>query len=323
MKLLLAVMVMWCAASVAAKAADWRPERRVEVVVPNAPGGGNDRLVRLILKIAQEEKLHTAVTTVVHKPGAGVVMGLNYLNQHAGDGHWVAVVSSTFLGDYVSGRSVLGPDDITPIAQLFTEHVVFAVKTDSPWKSARDVLARLKADVTGLSASLSGGLGNHNHIALAMVARAAGGDPKRLKVVVHSSGADAITAVLGGHVDLLVAPAATVLPHVSAGRLRMLAVSSPKRLEGAFAAVPSWKELGANVVTSNWRAIVGPRGLPAVQAAYWENLLARVVESTEWKKMIERDGVTPEFLRGARMREELKADYAELRAVMGELGLVK
>ena len=53
------------------------------------------------------------------------------------------------------------------------------------------------------------------------------------------------------------------------------------------------------------------------------NLLARVVESTEWKKMIERDGVTPEFLRGARMREELKSDYADLRAVMGELGLVK
>jgi putative tricarboxylic transport membrane protein len=323
MKRLLAVMVMGCAASVAAKAADWRPERRVEVVVPNAPGGGNDRLARLILKIAQEEKLHSAVTTVVHKPGAGVVMGLNYLNQHAGDGHWVLVVSSTFLGDYVSGRSVLGPDDITPIAQLFTEHVVFAVKADSPLKSARDVLARLKADVTGLSASVSGGLGNHNHIALALVARAADGDPKRLKVVVHSSGADAITAVLGGHVDLLVAPAATVLPHASAGRLRMLAMSSSKRLEGAFAAVPSWKELGANVVTSNWRAIVGPRGLPAVQAAYWENLLARVVESTEWKKMIERDGVTPEFLRGARMREELKSDYADLRAVMGELGLVK
>jgi putative tricarboxylic transport membrane protein len=156
-----------------------------------------------------------------------------------------------------------------------------------------------------------------------MVARAAGGDPKKLKVVVFSSGADAMTAALGGHVDMVVAPAASVLPHVQAGRLRFIALAAPRRLEGAFAAVPVWKELGADVVTSNWRAMVGPRGLSQPQIGSWENVFARAVESEDWKKMIERDGVTPEFLRSARLREELKADYAELRAVMGALGLVK
>ncbi|HTE13517.1 MAG TPA: tripartite tricarboxylate transporter substrate-binding protein, partial [Burkholderiales bacterium] len=157
-------------------AADWKPAKRIEVIVPNAPGGGNDRLVRLVLKIAQEQRLIEPVVNVIHKPGAGVVMGLTYLNQFAGDGHHVAIVSSTFLGDYVSGRSTISPTDITPIAQLFTEYVGFAVKADSPIKSGRDVIARLKADIAGISASLSGGLGNHNHIALSMVARAAGGD---------------------------------------------------------------------------------------------------------------------------------------------------
>jgi putative tricarboxylic transport membrane protein len=114
-----------------------------------------------------------------------------------------------------------------------------------------------------------------------------------------------------------------VLPHVQAGRLRFVALAAPRRLEGAFASVPVWKELGANAVTSNWRAIVGPRGLPQAQADYWENVLARVVESEEWKKMLERDLVTSEFLRGARMREQLKSDYEELKSVMTELGLVK
>jgi putative tricarboxylic transport membrane protein len=304
-------------------AADWRPERRVELIVPNAPGGGNDRLARLIIRVAEEEKLHAGVITVVNKPGAGVVMGLQHLNQHAGDGHYTAIISSTFLGDIASGRGALGIEDITPIAQLFTEYVALAVKAESPLKSGRDVLARLKADVGGLSMSYSGGPGNHNHLSLAMLARAAGADAKRLKTVVHASGAEAATAVLGGHVDVLSAPASTVLPHAAAGRLRMLMLTAPKRLEGAFAAVPSWKELGVSGTISNWRAVVGPRALPAAQAAYWENLLARVVEGAEWKKMLERDGVTPEFLRGARMREELRADYAELKAMMGELGLVK
>jgi putative tricarboxylic transport membrane protein len=70
-------------------------------------------------------------------------------------------------------------------------------------------------------------------------------------------------------------------------------------------------------------AIVGPRGLPQAQIEYWENVLARVVESDDWKKMLERDLVTREFLRSARMRDELKADYEELKSVMTELGLVK
>ena len=306
-----------------AQAADWKPAKRIEVVVPNAPGGGNDRIVRLVLKIAQEHKLIEPAVNVIHKPGAGVVMGLTYLNQFAGDGHHVAIISSTFLGDYASGRSSIGPSEITPIAQLFTEYVAFAVKPDSPLKSAREVMTRLKADVASLSASLSGGPGNHNHLALSMVARAAGADPKKLKIVVYSGGADALTAALGGHVDMVVGPAASVLPHVQAGRLRFIALAAPKRLEGVFASVPVWKEVGANAVTSNWRAIVGPRGLPQPQIEYWENVLARVVESDEWKKMLERDGVTHEFLRGARMREELKSDYEELKAVMTELGLVK
>lgn len=304
-------------------AAEWKPAKRIEVVVPNAPGGGNDRLVRLVLKIAQDQKLIEPVVNVIHKPGAGVVMGLTYLNQFAGDGHHIAVISSTFLGDYVSGRSTLGPESITPIAQLFTEYVAFAVKPDSPIQSGKEVMTKLKADVASLSASISGGPGNHNHLALSMVARAAGGDAKKLRMVVFSSGADALTAALGGHVDMVVAPAATVLPHVQAGRLRFVALAAPRRLEGAFAAVPVWKELGANAVVSNWRSIVGPRGLPPVQTAYWENVLARVVESEDWKKMLERDLVTNEFLRSGRMREELKSDYEDLRTIMTELGLVK
>jgi putative tricarboxylic transport membrane protein len=323
MKSGLLVLVVALGACLSAHAGEWKPAKRIEVVVPNAPGGGNDRLVRLVLKIAQEQKLIEPVVNVIHKPGAGVVMGLTYLNQFAGDGHHVAIISSTFLGDYVSGRSTISPTDITPIAQLFTEYVAFAVKPDSPIKSGKEIMARLKADVTSLSASISGGPGNHNHIALSMVARAVGGDAKKLKVVVFSSGADALTAALGGHVDMVVAPAASVLPHVQAGRLRFVALAAPRRLEGAFASVPVWKELGANAVTSNWRAIVGPRGLPPPQSEYWENVLARVVESDEWKKMLERDGVTPEFLRSARMREELKADADELKAIMTELGLVK
>jgi putative tricarboxylic transport membrane protein len=303
--------------------AQWKPDKRIEFVIPNAPGGGNDRLVRLAHKIMQDNRLVDPVVNVVHKPGAGVVMGMTYLNQHPGDGHYIAIVSSTLLGDYVTGRSTIGPADITPVAQLMSEYVGFAVKPDSSLKTGKDLIARQKSEATGVSMSLSGGLGNHNHIALALITRAAGGDVRKLKTVVYNSGADAITAALGGHVDVVASPAATVLPHVQAGRLRFLAITAPKRLEGAFADVPTWRELGANAVVSNWRAIVGPRGMTREQLAYWEGVFARVVESDEWKKMLQAGMQTGEFLRSAETVRELKAEQDDLRSIMGELGLTK
>src|SRR5688500_10081965 len=135
-----------------AVAADWKPDKRVvEIAAPNAPGGGNDRGVRLVIKIAQEMRLVDGVVNVINKPGAGIVMGMNYLNQHPGDGNYIGIVSATLLGDYVSGRSTIGPADVGPIAQLFTEYVACAVKPDSGIKGGKDRMARLKSDSSSIS----------------------------------------------------------------------------------------------------------------------------------------------------------------------------
>jgi len=130
-------------------------------------------------------------------------------------------------------------------------------------------------------------------------------------------------AVLGGHVDLVVAPAATLLPQVRAGQLRMIAITAPKRLEGPYAQVPAWRELGANAVVSNWRVMLGPRGIPPQPVAFWENVLSRVVESEDWKKMLEDDVLTSNFLQSAETRAYLNAQHEELRALLGALGLAK
>lgn len=130
-------------------------------------------------------------------------------------------------------------------------------------------------------------------------------------------------AALGGHVDLAVAPAATLLPQVRSGQLRMIAITAPKRLDGPFAQVPTWRELGANAVVSNWRVIVAPRATGAQPVAYWENVLARVVETDEWKKMLEDDALTSHFMKSAETRAYLAAQHDELRALLSALGLAK
>ena len=318
---LIALAAALCA--VPSFAADWKPDKRIEFVVPNAAGGGNDRIGRLVQHIAQEKRFVDPVMTITNKPGAGQVIGINYLNQHAGDGHYVGIISATFLGDIISGRSQIGLADIAPIAQLFTEYVAFAVKTDSTLKTGKDLVARLKTDAGSLSTAISGVIGNHNYIALALLARAAGGDLKKLKVVTFNGGAEGITAALGGHVDMVIAPAATVLPHVQSGGLRMLALAAPRRMPGAYANVPSTKELGVTTTIDNWRVVIGARGITQLQTAYWENVLARVVDTADWKTMLEKDSLTGEFLRSAETRAQLQAEYSELASILSELGLVK
>ncbi|OGA48159.1 MAG: hypothetical protein A3F74_12400 [Betaproteobacteria bacterium RIFCSPLOWO2_12_FULL_62_58] len=317
------ILAALCACALPVFSADWKPEKRAEIVVTTGAGGGNDRIARMVQKIIQDNRLVDVVTTVVNKPGGGQVVGLVYLNQHAGDGHYLAINSVSFLANYVLGRSPIGPTDVVPIALLFSEYVGFAVRPDSSIKTAKDLMGLLAADAGSVSAAIAGSIGNHNYVALGAVTRAVGGDLKKLKVAVFTSGHESITALLGGHVDLLVAPAATTLPQLQAGKLRLIGIAAPRRLRGAFAEIPTWSELGVNAVVDNWRIMMGPRGMTPSQSAYWEGVFAKVVETGEWKTMLERDLLSNDFRRGAEARAYLNAQHEELRTVLGAFGLVK
>jgi putative tricarboxylic transport membrane protein len=139
--------------------------------------------------------------------------------------------------------------------------------------------------------------------------------------VVFNSGVQSLTNVMGEHVDVAAVPVSGVVSLVAAGRLRVLAVSSAKRLGGSFASVPTWKEQGADSVFSSSRGVIGPKGMSAAQIAYWENVFARVVESDDWKKDLERNFWDGQFLKSADTRKLLKAQYDEYKSVLIDVGL--
>lgn len=319
---LAASLALSALAAVAAEA-PWKPGKRVEIIVPSATGGGNDRLARLMQAIMHKEKLVDAVTTIVNKPGAGMALGMAYLNQYPEDAHYLLITSVGFLTNHITGRSEYSHRDVTPVALLFEEYVAFAVRPDSKLRTGKDLMAALRSDVASVSTAMASAGGNHNHIALAAVARRAGADPKGLKIVAFPSGGKALAAALGGHVDLVVAPAATLLSQAQQGLLRMIAITAPKRQAGALAEVPTWNEQGADAVVSNWRVILAPRGVPSPHTAYWENVFARLVETAEWKEMLEKDVVTGNFRRGGETRKFLDDEYRELQVMLDLLGLVK
>jgi len=114
-----------------------------------------------------------------------------------------------------------------------------------------------------------------------------------------------------------------MLPHVKAGRARFLAIASEKRMSGELATVPTWKELGIHAVASNWRSIIGPRGMSDEQVRYWDNVFARMVALPEWKQGLEAKLVEYTYFNSRDTRILMEREYAALAATLADLGLAK
>ena len=310
-------------AAMPAGAADWKPDQTVEIVIGTSAGSGSDTTGRWIHRWMREKKLLETPATVLNKPGGGGVVALVYLNQYAGNGHYLMVTSPSMLTNHITGRTALKYTDTTPLGQLGAESVMFTVRSESPIKSAKELAERLKADPASLSFSIGVAVGSHNHIATAQVAKAMGADIRKLKVVAFSGSADGITALLGGHIDVAASPGSGVVAHVKAGRLRMLAVSAEQRLGGELSSVPTWKELGIPAVAANWRSVVGPRGMSEQQIQYWDDVFGRLARLPEWKQDLEAKLVENTYLNSRDTRKLMDAQHAELTAVLTELGLTK
>lgn len=302
-------------------AQNWQPDKNVEIVINTAPGSGQDLTGRLIQKILQDRKLVNTSMTINNKPGGGGVIAYTYLQQHPADGHFVSIASKSLLTNHISGRAPLTYSNLTPLAILFEEYIAVAVKADSPIKSGRELLDRMKKDPGTYSFGVATSLGNPNHQGVAMALKDAGIDLRKTKTPVFQSGGNAITALLGGHVDAVPGSVGLMRRYVEAGTVRLIAIASPQRLTGIFANTPTWKEQGANAIVSNWRGLIGPPNMTPAQMAYWDNALKQMTQTEAWKKELADNNWADEFKASADARKYMDADYAELKVFLTELEL--
>ena len=321
---LVALVLFTACANLAAHAQPaWRPDKNVELIVPSKAGSGADASARLIQKIWQDAKLLDISITVNNKPGGGGAVAWTYLNTHPGDGHYLAFTSATLLTNKLAGLNPIGYTDVTPIANLLSEYIVFSVKADSPVRSARDLLERIRNDPTSLSFGLATSAGNPNHMAIAKIARSVGVDPRKIKVVVFSASAQSFPALLGGHVDVIVTNISNPVQQIEAKTMRAIAVTAPRRQSGVYANVPTWRELGVDVVMDNWRGVVGAKAMTPAQVAYWEGAFRRLAQSDEWKKDLERSFQELNFIGSRDVAKFLAAELEENRVLLNELGMTR
>ncbi len=305
-----------------AAAQEWKPDKPVELVATNAPGGGSDRIGRIMIKILQEGHYIPTAVNLVNKPGGGGSIAYNYINQYPGNGHFLVLGSRSLITNHVAGH---GPSytEFTPVVRLFDEYIAVTVKPVSPIRSGKELISFMKRDPAALSFGIATSLGAPNHSGVAAAFKVAGVDLKKMKNVIFPSGGAASTALLGGHIDVVPISVAFATSLLRNNQVRLIAVTSPERLPGILKDVPTWKEQGADVVVAQWRILIGPKGMTAGQIAYWENAMRRMMEANDWKSELETNFWKANFQGAAENRKFLDRDHVDAKAFLTELGLAK
>jgi len=247
------------------------PSKPVTLVVPFPPGGVADIVGRPFADALSRE-LKTPVV-IENKPGAGGGIGMGFVAKAKPDGYTLLLALSSISilpeADKVTGRTPLYQlDQFAPIGRLTADPTVLAVRAESPWKSLAEFVADAKARPGAITYGSSGNYGTM-HMPMEMLAQSAG---IKLLHVPFTGGGPAVAALLGGTVDALSTGPSTVIPHMKAGKLRILATWGDKRL-ASLPDVATLSEAGFNTVFFQWSALFAPAGTP-------EAVLSRLRDAT-------------------------------------------
>jgi putative tricarboxylic transport membrane protein len=297
----------------------WRPHSPVVLIAGTPAGGGQDRVARALA--TSLAPLLGVPIDVVNVPGRGGANGWDRLAGATKDSNLLSISSPTLITNRMVGAADIDHRSLTPIALLCTEHLAFAVADGSSIIDGTDLIGRLRSNDM-LVTAFATAVGNINHMALARLASIAGGDPASLKTRVFDSAPEAVADLLIGNSDLAVVSAASVVNEVEGGLVRLVAVSSPVRLEGSLQTVPTWDEQAVPCTLGTWRGVVAPPGLTVDLIRNWEQAIMAATGSDEWRASLERHLWTPTILGSAATSAFHDQQAGVLSAALTDLGLV-
>jgi putative tricarboxylic transport membrane protein len=289
----------------------------LRLMAPAAPGGGWDQTSRVMEKAVESAGRGRRVE-VFNVPGAGGTIGLAQLARARGDERLMMVMGLVMVGAIEQNRSKVTLAQVTPIAKLTEEYEVVVVPADSPFRTLGDMVDAWKADPARVSVA-GGSAGGTDQILAGLMAQAGGADPKKVNYIAHSGGGEALSALLGGKVSAGISGVGEFAEHIRSGKLRALAVSSPRRLPDLNA--PTIKESGLNVELSNWRGIVAPPGLAEADRKAHIDLLTTMHGSPAWKDALTKNGWTDAFQTGPAFGGFLASEQTRVRGIMTRMGI--
>ena len=316
------------APATAAEEKGWAPRKQVTLLAPAGAGGGLDMVARTMAKIFDAKKIVTQPITVENKPGGGQVTGtVFFATQEAKNDHKLMIASTPFILNHIKkdGNSPIGPDQIYPLALLQVDYGVIAVKEDSRYKSLKELFDAVKANPSSVQFVGGGAPGTWDHLNSVLLARNAGVDLKAVKYNTYDGGGEALTALLGGHADAMTSDVSSIKQYLQAGKVRVLGVSSAARLgdDEIMKNIPTYKEQGYDVVTTNWRGVFLGKDVPPVAKKYWGDKVAELVGTQEWKDELKKQGVIYAYKDAKGFYDYIKADQDMYTKIYQEMGIAK
>lgn len=300
-----------------AQTASW-PNQPVRFVVPYTPGGGTDTVTR---HVAERISAGTKwVFLVDNKPGAGGNIGMDAVAKSRPDGYTIGMGQTANIAinpALIPKMPFDAGKDLIPVALVAELPMVMVVKDDSPWKSLADAVKAAKAKPGEVKQALAG-TGTVGHLAGEMLARRAG---IQVLSIPYKGAAPAITDLIGGQTDYMFSTPQSVMGMIKGGKLRALAVSSPRRL-AILPDVPTVAESGyKDFVAMDWKAIVAPAGTPADIVRRMNAEVAKALAEPTLLKTLAAEGSTPMSGDPAQAASFIKAEQARWGSLVREAGI--
>lgn len=296
--------------------------RSIQLLAGTPPGGGQDRAAR-----ALATSLHDAAgldVLVRNLPGRGGGAAWQRVAGADGDPSLVAISSPTLLTNAIRDDAEPASGSLTHLALLCTEPLAFAVAADAAPSTAAELLEMLGAARDPLRFAIATALGNVNHMAVSIVVSSAGRAPQDTAVTAFGSARSAVHELLERRADVAVVSAASVLPELERGALRILATTAPAASETPLGDVPMWSELGVPCDVSTWRGLVAPRGLHEASIAGWDDVMAATVAHESWQAALRRHIWTDTYLASGpatrfveNQDRRLRESFADSRPIHG------
>jgi len=287
-------------------------------MIPANPGGGWDQTGRNLAAAMQSAKLVSGVQ-FDNKGGAAGTIGLaQFVNSSKGDPNATMMTGFVMVGGIVMNKSAVNLTQTTPIARLISEYEVIVVPASSPYKTLKDLLEAFKKDPGSISWG-GGSAGGVDHVLAGMLGQAVGVEGSKVNYVPFKGGGEAVAAIIGGHVTAGVSGLSEFAQHIKSGKMRALAVSSPKALEG----IASLKEQGVDVELANWRGIFGAPGISKAQRDELIAALEKATKSKEWQESLKKNDWEGYWLAGDAYGTYIESENKRLGEILGALSLGK
>lgn len=294
-----------------------------ECIAPAAPGGGFDLTCRITSQQLNELGIVGPTMRTTNLPGGIGAVAYNTIQARRADDPNVIIAVST--GSWVNlaqgkfGRFT--ENDVRWLGAIGADYGVLAVRKDSRFKTLQDFVDALKKDPGSVTIGAGGTVGSQDWMKPALVAKAAGVDPRKMRYLSYEGGGEALAALLGGTIDAVPGDASEVQGQLEAGEIRVLATFSDKRLPGVFADVPTAKEAGYDVEWPIVRGFYAPPKITDEQYAYWIDALKKLNADPRWQKVRSDQGLFEYDLVGADFDAFAKQRTDAFRKLAAEVGL--